>query len=101
MSAGKRESSLMIFKERTFHGEAPLDETMKTTPSASADLETRAAEFLSSLNALDVTQVSIVALDGGLVLSGYVPSQMEAEGVEASLRESFPDVEVENRLQVG
>jgi osmotically-inducible protein OsmY len=91
----------MIFKERTFRGETPLDETMKTTPSASAELETRAAEFLSSLDALDVTQVSIVALDGGLVLSGYVPSRSEAEGVEASLRQQFPDVQVENRLQVG
>ncbi len=91
----------MIFKERSFRGEIPLDETMKTTPSAEADLETSAAEFLASLGALDVTQVSVVAIDGGLVLSGFVPSEHEAVGVEASLKEHFPEVAVENRLQVG
>lgn len=91
----------MIFKERTFHGKKPLDETMKTTPSANADLETDAAAFLSSLDALDVTQISVVALDGGLMLSGFVPSRQEAIGAEASLREHFPGIAVDNRLRVG
>lgn len=91
----------MIFKERSFRGEIPLDETMKAPPSANADLETEAAEFLASLGALDVTQVSVVAVDGGLVLSGFVPSEHEAIGVEASLRERFPELAVENRLRVG
>lgn len=91
----------MIFKKRTFSGETPLDETMKTTPSANADLETDAAEFLSCLDALDVTQISVVAIEGRLVLSGFVPSRQESIGVEASLREHFTGVAVDNRLQVG
>lgn len=91
----------MIFKERTFRGQDPLDESMKTTPSRNAEIETRAAEFLASLGALDVTQVSVVAVEGGLVLSGFVPSLHEATGIEASLRERFPEIPIENRLQVG
>ena len=93
----------MIFKERTFRGRPPRDEVIEKTPAASAaaDLETQGAEFLASLDALDVTQVSLVAVDESFVLSGFVPTEREAEAVAASLQERFPGVVIENRLKVG
>lgn len=92
----------MVFKERTFRGEQPEDEKIKADGKATgAALEAQVADFLASVPALDATQISVVASGPGIVLSGFVPSTFESETAEATIREAFNGLSVENRLRVG
>ena len=92
----------MIFKERKFHEDDPEDEAVAVpTGSAAAGLEAAAADFLSTLADVDVSQVSLTVADGTIVLSGYVGSGLEVQKAEASLRHRFPERPIENRLRIG
>lgn len=92
----------MMFKERRFHQLDPSDETAGTLrASPAAALEAQAADFLASLPDVDVTQMSAVVTGGVLVLGGFAASAAEAERAARALTTRFPDLSVENRVEVG
>lgn len=92
----------MIFKERRFRGEVPdTDKQEADPPSSAAEMEVHAADVLASVADLDATQISVVLVDGALVMSGYVATEREALRAEEALRLRLSPLAVQNRLQVG
>ncbi len=86
----------MVFKERTFYGEAP--ETV--LPQSPADLETRVADCLATVEGLDASDVSVVAGDGTIILSGTVMSIAEVSRAEEAARSVAGVGAVDNRIAV-
>ncbi|WEZ83311.1 BON domain-containing protein [Rhizobium sp. 32-5/1] len=84
----------MVFKERTFYGEAP--ETV--LPQSPADLETRVADCLATVEGLDASDVSVVAENGTIVLSGTVMSLEEVSRAEDAARSVDGVNAVDNRI---
>lgn len=92
----------MMFKERRFHQLDPSDEAaVMLRASPAAELEARAADFLASLADVDVTGMSAVMTDGVLVLGGFAASVAEAERAANALVTRFPELAVDNRVEVG
>lgn len=92
----------MVFKEPLFRGNVPETERQEATPpSTEAEVEAQAADTLAAVADLDATQVSVVFVDGTLVLSGFVGSAAEADRAAEALALVFPALPVENRLRVG
>lgn len=97
-----RKGRIMMLKERRFHQLDPSDEaagTLRASPAA--ELEARAADFLASLADVDVTGMSAVMTDGVLVLGGFAASVAEAERAANALVTRFPELAVDNRVEVG
>jgi osmotically-inducible protein OsmY len=84
----------MVFKERTFYGEAP--ETV--LPQSPADLETRVADCLATVDGLDASDISVVADGSDIVLSGRVMSVAEIARAEDAVRSIAGVTTVVNRI---
>ncbi|MBP1857044.1 BON domain-containing protein [Rhizobium herbae] len=86
----------MVFKERTFYGEAPEG----VAPPAQADLETRVANCLATVDGLDASDVSVVSKGNTILLSGTVATIEEAERAEEAARTIEGVAEIVNRIAV-
>lgn len=65
----------MVFKERTFYGRTPEE----LFPQGPADLETRVANCLATVDGLDASDISVVARGNAIVLRGTVSSLEEID----------------------
>lgn len=84
----------MVFKERTFYGETPE----MVLPQSPADLETRVADCLAAVDGLDASDISVVAKDSTIVLSGNVMSTAEISRAEDAARSIAGVTDVANRI---
>ena len=86
----------MVFKERTFYGQPP-----EGLPDPDhADLETRVANCLATVDGLDASDVSVVSKGNTIVLSGTVASIDETERAEEAARTVEGVAEIVNRIAV-
>ncbi|OBZ92361.1 transporter [Pararhizobium polonicum] len=86
----------MVFKERTFYGEPPEG----TVPPDQADLETRVANCLATVDGLDASDVSVVSKGNTILLAGTVATAVEATRAEDAARSIAGVAEVVNRIAV-
>ena len=86
----------MVFKERTFYGEAPEG----VLPQDQADLETRVANCLATVDGLDASDIAVVSKGNTILLSGTVATIEEAERAEEAARTIEGVAEVVNRIAV-
>ncbi|OJF93415.1 BON domain-containing protein [Pararhizobium antarcticum] len=84
----------MVFKERTFYGEAPE----KLVPQNPADLEASVADCLAVVSGLDASDIAVVAKDSIIVLSGTVMTLDESILAEEAARSIAGVANVDNRL---
>lgn len=68
----------MVFKERTFYGKTPEE----LIEGDEADLETRVANCLATVDGLDASDISVVSKGNTIVLSGTVATIEEADRAE-------------------
>jgi Flp pilus assembly secretin CpaC len=86
----------MVFKERKFHGETPEE----IFPQDYADLETRVANCLGTVEGLDASDVSVVSKGNTIVLAGTVTTLEEADRAEDAARTVEGVAEIVNRITV-
>ncbi|CAN7378138.1 BON domain-containing protein [Rhizobium sp. LjRoot98] len=86
----------MVFKERTFFGKTPEE----FFEGDQADLETRVANCLATVDGLDASDVVVVSKGNTIVLSGAVASIEEAERAEEAARTVEGVAEIVNRIAV-
>ncbi len=86
----------MVFKERTFYGETPEE----FFPQDQADLETRVANCLATVDGLDASDVSVVSKGNTILLTGSVSTIEEAERAEEAARTVEGVAEIVNRISV-
>jgi len=84
----------MVFKERTFYGQAPE----RIVPQTPADLETRVADCLAAVSGLDASDIVVVAKGNTILLIGTVMTQEESVKAEEAARSIGGVAEVINRL---
>jgi len=72
------EHKAMVFKERTFYGKTPEE----LIEGDEADLETRVANCLATVDGLDASDISVVSKGNTIVLSGTVATIEEADRAE-------------------
>ncbi len=86
----------MVFKERTFYGQPPEG----LAGPDQADLETRVANCLATVDGLDASDVVVVSKGNTIVLSGAVASTEEAERAEEAARTVEGVAEIVNRIAI-
>jgi osmotically-inducible protein OsmY len=86
----------MIFKERTFYGKTPEE----FFPQDQADLETRVANCLATVDGLDASNVSVVSRGNTILLTGTVSTIEEVERAEEAARTVEGVAEIVNRVAV-
>ncbi|WP_426228175.1 BON domain-containing protein [Pararhizobium sp. DWP3-4] len=86
----------MVFKERTFYGKTPEE----LFEGDQADLETRVANCLATVDGLDASDVSLVSKGNMIVLSGTVATIEEAERAEEAANTVEGVAEIVNRIVV-
>ena len=86
----------MIFKERTFYGKSPEE----FFPQDQADLETRVANCLATVDGLDASNVSVVSRGNTILLTGTVSTIEEVERAEEAARTVEGVAEIVNRVAV-
>jgi osmotically-inducible protein OsmY len=86
----------MVFKERTFHGRPPEG----LADPGQADLETRVANCLATVDGLDASDVSVVSKGNTILLSGTVATAEEAERAEEAATTVAGVAEIVNRIAV-
>lgn len=86
----------MVFKERTFFGQPPEE----FFEGNQADLETRVAHCLATVDGLDASDVTVVAKGNTIMLSGSVATIEEAERAEEAANTVEGVAEVVNRITV-
>ncbi|WP_438748011.1 BON domain-containing protein [Pararhizobium sp. O133] len=84
----------MVFKERTFHGEAPEE----FFPQDYADLETRVADCLTMVDGLDASDVTVVSKGNTILLTGTVATLEEVDRAEQAARSVEGVAEIVNRI---
>ncbi len=84
----------MVFKERTFYGQAPE----LVLPQSPAELESRVADCLATVDGLDASDVVVVAKGNTILLSGNVMSPAEIGRAEDAARSIDGVAEVLNRI---
>jgi hypothetical protein len=92
----EQENAVMVFKERTFYGQPPEG----LAGPDQADLETRVANCLATVDGLDASDVVVVSKGNTIVLSGTVASIEEAERAEEAARTVEGVAEIVNRITV-
>lgn len=86
----------MVFKERTFHGEAPE----AFFPQDQADLETKVADCLTMVDGLDAADVNVVSKGNTILLTGTVATLEEIDRAEEAARSVEGVAEIVNRIVV-
>jgi osmotically-inducible protein OsmY len=86
----------MIFKERTFYGKTPEE----FFPQDQADLETRVANCLATVDGLDASNVSVVSRGNTILLTGTVSTIEEVERAVEAARTVEGVAEIVNRVAV-
>lgn len=86
----------MVFKERMFYGQAPEE----FFPQDQADLETRVANCLATVDGLDASDVSVVSKGNTIILSGTVPTIEEVERAEEAADTVEGVAEIVNQIEV-
>ncbi|MCV9960599.1 BON domain-containing protein [Pararhizobium sp. BT-229] len=86
----------MVFKERMFYGQTPEE----FFPQDQADLETRVANCLATVDGLDASDVSVVSKGNTIILSGTVPTIEEVERAEEAAGTVEGVAEIVNRIEV-
>jgi osmotically-inducible protein OsmY len=84
----------MVFKVRTFYGETPEE----IFAQDQADLETRVANCLATVDGLDASDVSVVSKGNTILLTGTVATIEEAERAEEAARTIEGVAEIVNRI---
>ncbi len=86
----------MVFKARTFYGGTPEE----IFAQDQADLETRVANCLATVDGLDASDVSVVSKGNTILLTGTVATIEEAERAEEAARTIEGVAEIVNRIAV-
>lgn len=86
----------MVFKERTFYGGTPEEFFAQDQ----ADLETRVANCLATVDGLDASDVSVVSKGNTILLTGTVATIEEAERAEEAARTIEGVAGIVNRIAV-
>ena len=86
----------MVFKERTFYGKTPEE----LIEGDEADLETRVANCLATVDGLDASEISVVSKGNTIVLSGSVATIEEAERAEEAANTVEGVDDIVNRIVV-
>ncbi|MCV9996840.1 BON domain-containing protein [Pararhizobium sp. YC-54] len=86
----------MVFKQRTFYGRPPEG----LADQDHADLETRVANCLATVDGLDASDVSVISKGNTILLTGTVATIEEAERAEEATRTVEGVAEIVNRIAV-
>jgi osmotically-inducible protein OsmY len=88
----------MVFKPQSFYGNEP--NTVEPENTAGAAVETQVAEALARAGDLDAADVSVISVDGTIVLDGTVAFPEEI-AIAEDIASRIPGVvSVENRISV-